>query len=155
MFNLIFGPTSEVYRCFKEEGIFDAHDEFLHFIATFFLSSSYQVSTKHLFDKFSRINLVGALSKAKYIEYWKKIGAASLPTIQEQNRSMTPAGMVPFWLKLEGSINKYGREYFIQGFLGGTLQFTLDDDKDFWGKLFSLPLTMTRPMLGVTSVRHR
>ncbi|CAB9527303.1 unknown protein [Seminavis robusta] len=129
IFNLLFGPESEVYRCFKEEKIFDCHDDFLHFVLTFFLSSSYQVSTKQLFDKYSRINLEGALSKEEYSVYWKKIGTASLPSLQERNRSLTPTGMVPFWMKLEGSINNYGREIFIEGFPGPVMQVTLDDDK--------------------------
>ena len=56
IFDLMLGPNSEMYRCFLDEGIFDDHNEFLKFLATFFLASAYQVSCNHLFDKKSRID---------------------------------------------------------------------------------------------------
>ena len=43
LFNVFFGSTSAIFHCFQTHanGIFDGHDEYLHFLLSFFLSSAY------------------------------------------------------------------------------------------------------------------
>lgn len=128
IFDLIFGQQSPIYKLFVDEGIFDSYDSYRQFIATYFLSSSYQVSTKQLFDKFSRIDRKGAMEKEEYLAKWKIVGNHSLPPIEERNKNLTPIGMVPFRMKLEDTLNRYKRELFIKD-IPGVVQATLDDDK--------------------------
>ena len=126
--DLVVGDGSEIFSCFKEEGIFDTIEEFHSFLLTFLLSCLYQVSCKQLFCKHSRIKLDGAMTAKRYIECWKKIGNSSLPSPTERNKKTTPAGMVPFWMKLEASFNKFSRDLFIKDF-PMPVCITIDDDK--------------------------
>lgn len=72
IFDLIFGQSSEIYQVFQSEGIFDNYSSYLQFLGTFFISSSYQVSTKQLFDKCCRINLDGvSMTKELYTSTWQ------------------------------------------------------------------------------------
>ena len=125
---LIFGKESELYRSFKDEGIFDSNETYLNFIQAFLMSCAYQVSCKQLFDKYSRICLGGAMQQAEYIACWKRIGNASLPPSLERNKEVTPTGAYPFWLKLEEAFNTYSRELFMNGCIT-PMYVTIDDDK--------------------------
>ena len=129
LFDLFLGQDSGTYKCFAAEGIFNNCDHFLQFLSTFFLASAYQVSTKQLFDKKSRIDLTGCMTKREYLETFAKIADTSLPPRHKRNRNLTPAGMVPFWMKLEEAFNIYSREFFIKDYPGDKMHTTLDDDK--------------------------
>ena len=128
LFDLVLGEQSEMYHTFKAESIFANYDEYTQFLSTFFLSSAYQVSTKQLFDKYSRIDLEGSMGKESYLSSWWKIGEASLPTRLERNKSVTPSGAKPFWMKTETAYNDFCREFFVKEF-PGRMQTTVDDDK--------------------------
>ncbi|CAB9497204.1 unknown protein [Seminavis robusta] len=115
--HLIFGPPSTVFRAFVAEGIFQdtEHATFIRFLTTFFMSCCYQLSTKQLFDKDSRIKMDGAMTKEEYTTTWNRIGAASTPSMEDRNKNLTPPGLVPFWVKLEVAFNAYSREIFVEG----------------------------------------
>ena len=124
IFDLILGKSGGLYNLFLDAGIITDYDGWRRFLAAYFLSSSHQVSCKQLYDKYSRIDKTGAMDKEEYLATWQAIGKACLP----RNQNLTPAGMVPFWMKLEDVMNRYKRDLFIQN-IPGKLQTTLDDDK--------------------------
>ncbi|KAL3926495.1 MAG: hypothetical protein SGARI_005587 [Bacillariaceae sp.] len=126
--DFLFGENSPIFLEFKHEGIFDNNGPFKKFVATLLMSCVYQVSTKQLFSKYSRINLQGLMSKQEYVACWRKIGNASLPSELERNKCSTPSGMVPFWLKLETAFNTYSRELFLHN-APLPMTITTDDDK--------------------------
>ena len=126
--DLLFGRNSNLYLTFQTEGIFNDNATFRKFLATLLTSCAYQVSCKQLFCKFSRINLDGLMSKEEYTAAWQLIGNASLPSKLERNRSVTPTGMTPFWMKIETAFNIYSRELFLEGF-PAQLTKSIDDDK--------------------------
>lgn len=130
-FDLVFlGEESEVFKIFQKDThkIFESHDEFLKFLATFLLSCSHQVSTKQLFDKFSRVNMDGAMGEEDYKRMRCKIGKACIPSLEERNRVVTPTGVVPLFLQIERACNQFARDLILLGF-PGNIQLALIYDK--------------------------
>lgn len=144
IFDLAMGENSPIYRSFQAESIFQSYDGYAQFLCTFFLSSAYQVSTKQLFDKFSEISLDGCMEKERYLDIWWKIGEASLPPKLDRNKSVTPSGIKPFWMKVEDAYNDFCRDIFVSGFLGKMKTTVVDDKAHAQGTAYTAGLKLMR-----------
>jgi hypothetical protein len=109
--HLFFGPDSKIFRIFKDT-IKINHGDFIKFMKTFCIQTSYQVSCTELFDKNSYLDTSSLCSSAEYISIWRQIGKARIPKDPKSSTSLTDT----LWMQLEDALNGLLREFAVEVF---------------------------------------
>jgi hypothetical protein len=135
--HLFFGPDSKIFHVFKDT-IKINHGNFIKFMKTFCIQTSYRVSCTELFDKNSYLDMSSLCLSTECISIWQ-IGKACIPKDPKSSTSSTDT----LWMQLEDARNGLLQEFAVEVFLGGQagdndgckisrLWLTLDDDKMHW-----------------------
>jgi hypothetical protein len=134
--SLFYGPDSKIFRLFKDN-LKITHGEFIKFMKTFCVQTSYRVSCTELFDSNSYLDTSHLCTLEEYVALWRKIGRFRIPKSPKSSASSTDT----FWMQIEEALNGLLREFVIEVLIGGQgddgrkisrLWLTLDDDKMHW-----------------------
>jgi hypothetical protein len=134
--NLFYGPDSKIFRLFKDTFKI-THGEFIKFIKTFCVQTSYRVSCTELFDSDSYLDTSKLCTSEEYLALWRKIGRFHIPKDPKSSASLTDT----FWMQFEEVLNGLLREFIVEVLIGGQgddgrkisrLWLTLDNDKMHW-----------------------
>ena len=127
LINFMFGQDSLLFKCFSEAKVITDNKVFMRFVATFAQSAAYKTSTKDMFSQGSRLNLDGLMEEKEYRNIWTVVSGEGLPPIDKRKQTRTPAGIVPFWMKVETALNTFCTQYIAKSVEEPLV--IVDDDK--------------------------
>jgi hypothetical protein len=131
--HLFFGPDSKIFHVFKDT-IKINHGNFIKFMKTFCIQTSYRVSCTELFDKNSYLDMSSLCLSTECISIWQ-IGKACIPKDPKSSTSSTDT----LWMQLEDARNGLLQEFAVEVFLGGQA-----GDNDGCNQGFGLHLMITK-----------
>ena len=119
LFERMFGEDSELFSAFKKIGV--DYDEFVAFIATFYLECRLRTTLSCLVDD-RDINTDRYMSYKRYAEIWKRIDS------QGKGQNYTKR----FWEMLEAALNDVLHDLVVPKNDEFTMRLAHDDDKQWY-----------------------